>query len=384
MLHRNRVVRLPAAHPNLGGGRCAVELAANKHTLNSPEASLRKLPPATSFEILAHLHTNLFSLPYHASDTRSPSIYLTGSVNQSSLRIKATSLPDDQNKSSRNMEADEVSVSTFCSITGASPDVAKGFLSLSGSDVERAIELFFENPDLAPNLQSGLSSNQLPGATGASTSVGRQDSSGVIHIDSDDDNDIMHIDDDDDDDADDGRASAAQAAALAQEEEDAAMAKRLQEELYQDNQGGPGAGGMMGDEGVRAPIARTTETLVAPDPAWAGTDDSHVDSAILDQLRRRRMPPGRFLFRHVYFTQRSDRMIFSSSIRRSFLATDMGGFIRINRTGRRGRKPRPTSGRLVQTALRYHRAWAIVGRCSLARQRRQEVDHGQPAGHERL
>lgn len=199
------------------------------------------------------------------------------------------------------MEADSESVSTFCSITGASADVASGFLSLSGNDVSRAIELFFENPDLAPNVQSGLTettSAPPPVAGGRpSTTAGRQDASGVIHIDSDDDNDdddnFMQIDDNSDND--DGRVAAAQAAAIAQEEEDAAMAKRLQEELYQDNQGGAGgSGNPFAEEDVRAPIARTTETLIAPGPAWAGSDDSHADSAILDQLRRRRMPPGGF------------------------------------------------------------------------------------------
>ncbi|CAI6013835.1 unnamed protein product [Clonostachys chloroleuca] len=187
------------------------------------------------------------------------------------------------------MEAEEA-ISTFAGITGASPEVAQGFLALTGNNVERAIELFFENPDLVSNVQSGVSGNPPPVPTSTRPNIGRQDSTGVIHIDSDEDDVMDLVDDDDDDDRGHGRQAAIRTAALAQEEEDAAMAKRLQEELY----GGPGSGSGSGTgEDVRAPIARTTETLVAPDLSWA--PDDGMESAILSQLRqqrqRRRGPP---------------------------------------------------------------------------------------------
>ncbi|KJZ80113.1 hypothetical protein HIM_00827 [Hirsutella minnesotensis 3608] len=179
-------------------------------------------------------------------------------------------------------------ISDFVSITGATADVAQGFLQLAGGNFENAVGLFFENPDLVSGVGAGVAGNadseSRPAASSAGRpNIGRQDSSGVIHI-SDDEDDFMNVDDDGHDS--DG-AVAAQAAALAQEEEDAAMAKRLQEELYQGGQGS-GAGDA---EDVRAPIARTTETLVAPDPSWAGDDD--VGSAFLEQMRRRRPPPPR-------------------------------------------------------------------------------------------
>ncbi|PCD44435.1 hypothetical protein AU210_003512 [Fusarium oxysporum f. sp. radicis-cucumerinum] len=157
-------------------------------------------------------------------------------------------------------------ISTFMSITGTSTDVARSFLEMTAGNFERAIGLFFENPDLV------------------------SDSAGVIHIDSDDDQD-MQLEDFSDNDDDNERAVAAQAAALAQEEEDMAMAKRLQEELYQGNQGS-GSGGNPDD--VRAPIARTTETLVAP--GWGGGEhDDGMEAAFLEELRRRRRanPPNR-------------------------------------------------------------------------------------------
>lgn len=178
-------------------------------------------------------------------------------------------------------------ISNFAAISGASPEVARSFLEMTNGDLERAIELFFENPDLATGVGAGLSnaaastSRPQPAPT---SNIGRRDSAGVIHIDSDDDDD-MQLDEDSDPDVENDQAAAVQAAALAQEEEDAAMAKRLQEELYSENHG-PG----VGQDDVRAPIARTTETLVAP--GWGGADEG-MENAILEQLRRRRQqqPP---------------------------------------------------------------------------------------------
>lgn len=216
-------------------------------------------------------------------------------------------------------------ISTFSGITGASPEVAQGFLSLTGNDVERAIELFFENPELASSVQTGVPASAPPASAPSRSNIAREDSRGIIHIDSDDD-DVMQLSDDDVDRDDDDRATAAQAAALAQEEEDAAMAKRLQEELYGENPGsgsGAGAGaGLMGDDDVRAPIARTTETLVAPDPSWAGGGGDDFNSAFLNQLRSRRGPP-----RKLSWVVRPESLLtnaFSySSIWRSVFSADM-------------------------------------------------------------
>lgn len=191
------------------------------------------------------------------------------------------------------MDVDEENISNFAGITGSSTDVARGFLQIAGGDLERAVALFFENPELVSGMSAGLSGTggssssrpsaaTAPAAASSSRSrrdASREDSSGVIHIPSDDDDDIDFHDADsgaDDNDQNDGHA-AALAANYAQEDEDAAMARRLQEELYQ--QGGPGA-----ESEVRAPIARTTETLVGPEAGW-GPDD---DAAFLESLRRRR------------------------------------------------------------------------------------------------
>lgn len=173
-------------------------------------------------------------------------------------------------------------------VTGTTAeDVARSYLEISGGDPMQAIQLFFENPELQASLtaptttSTGPSSSSRPAAaTAADTTnsrsrstrrAGREDAHGVIHIDSDDEPDIPMTDDEDDD---------IQAVArTAQEEEDAAMARRLQEEMYGENPGST--------DGVRAPIARRTETLAAPDPSWSLEDDR--ESAVLEQLRRRRM-----------------------------------------------------------------------------------------------
>ncbi|KAG5983385.1 hypothetical protein E4U55_000061 [Claviceps digitariae] len=186
-------------------------------------------------------------------------------------------------------------ISTFVAITGATPEVGRGFIQLANGDFERAVGLYFENPELASGVgaevssESAASTSANPRSAGARRSnLGREDASGVIHI-SDDDNDAMMSDETDVDSDDEGqRAAVQQAAAMAQEEEDAAMAKRLQEELYS---GGPG--GRTGLDDVRAPIARTTETLVAPDPNWDGSADEATTQRLLEQLRSRRHPPAR-------------------------------------------------------------------------------------------
>ncbi|KAI8957574.1 hypothetical protein F5Y11DRAFT_339185 [Daldinia sp. FL1419] len=171
----------------------------------------------------------------------------------------------------------------FMAITGISAEhVARGYLEISGGDPMQAIQLFYENPELQASFnQPGASTStsaRQPTSSSASRSqalTGREDASGVIHIDSDDDdvnmgNNDFDIPDDEDD--------VTAIARSAQEEEDAAMARRLQEEMYSENHGSV--------DGVRAPIAQTTEMLAAPDPSW-GVEEER-EAAVAEQLRRRR------------------------------------------------------------------------------------------------
>lgn len=157
---------------------------------------------------------------------------------------------------------DEESVVNFCSITSCDPDKAAQYLRLTDGNFEQAIQLFFDAPGLdvapsAPAQPAAASSAQNP-----------------IHIDSDDDMDFEPAHQD----------TAAPAQTQHGIEDDEAMARRLQEEMY----GGGGAGGAGTDE-VRAPMQRTTETLVGPGSNWGPAgDDDDIDALVQEQLARRR------------------------------------------------------------------------------------------------
>lgn len=201
--------------------------------------------------------------------------------------------------------ADEALASVMA-FTGATEPVARHLLQLSDNDTMQACQLFFEQPDIVSSLNAASSSTGAPSVPASDNTprprpVGREDAQGVIHIDDSDDEDV--------DDVEMGgtpgnhgdfeASGAAAVARSAQEDEDAAMARRLQEELYGGAGGAGGAGGSagLGDDDVRAPIGRTTETLVAPEFGGLGggmlgpvgdEDDEAGAQAFLEEMRRRR------------------------------------------------------------------------------------------------
>lgn len=186
-------------------------------------------------------------------------------------------------------------VDVFVSFTGATPDVARRYLGMTENNTEQAIQLFFDSPDLASSVSQGpqTSAPPIPTATHPqrAASGSRQDGRDVVHIDSDEED--MDVDDDE------HAASRAQAVGRAADyEDDEAIARRMQEELYA---GGDAAGGYDAD-GIRAPMARTTETLVGgPGGDWAPDD---MNAAILQQMRARQQPratTGKFLTKAAYF-----------------------------------------------------------------------------------
>lgn len=202
---------------------------------------------------------------------------------------------------------DDETVGQFISITNSSTERAQQYLGLTDGNIEQAIELFFANDgaDLgiatstspaqtlhAPTAHAHpISPQEIPAA---SSRQGYQDASGIVHIDSDEEysEDEPHI-----------IESRPRNLRPAQEvsarsippvsqpnsrlDDDEAMARRLQEELY--------AGGDMSSgtdmDGVRAPIARTRETLVGPG-GYDMEDDDERNAAVLEQLRARRRGPG--------------------------------------------------------------------------------------------
>ncbi|GAQ46832.1 hypothetical protein AtubIFM55763_005874 [Aspergillus tubingensis] len=161
------------------------------------------------------------------------------------------------------MESDVVA--QFTEITGSKPELATQYLQLTDFNIEQAVQLFFENGG-APLTDDPLPSASTPQQ--ASHAGGYGNESGVVNIDSDDDVTI-----------DESRSAPRNHGAMF--EDDAAMARRLQEEMY---------GGGDAEENVRAPMARTTETLVGPE---ADFDDGDMHASILGQLRARQQRNNR-------------------------------------------------------------------------------------------
>lgn len=154
-------------------------------------------------------------------------------------------------------------IAQFTAITDASPERAQQYLTLSDNNIERAIQLFFDNngADMGATMPS-----QRPSSAPRAGRGYRENEDGTVTIDSDDEDIPMDVDD-------------PHAGNYNPMEDDEAMARRLQEEAY----GSGGAGG--GFEEIRAPMARTTETLVGPDADWGGPDD--MRAAVAEQMMAR-------------------------------------------------------------------------------------------------
>lgn len=169
-------------------------------------------------------------------------------------------------------------VESFRTFTGASAEVARRYLSFTENDPEQAVQLYFDSPDLASGADAQSPAPAIPTSTRPpprASTIGREDESGVVHLDSEDE----EMDDDSDTDL----ARAAALSRAADVEDDEAMARRIQEEFYA---GGDTSGDVDAD-GVRAPIARRTETLVGgpDDDSYGGTD--FINEAVQQQMRAR-------------------------------------------------------------------------------------------------
>lgn len=182
-------------------------------------------------------------------------------------------------------------VSTFMAFTSGTTEQAQRFLQLTDGNVEQAVELFFSNPDLGASAPAGASTTAPPAQSNRDA---------PISIDDDDDIDL------DDDDVQETGSRPAQRSGGASMEDDEAMARRLQEEMY-GGAGGSRAPGGFDEEGVRAPMARTTETLVGPGSSDWRSDPGEMNAAIAQQLfnrQNRGAQPG-------IFNQREERSIWN-------------------------------------------------------------------------
>jgi hypothetical protein len=198
----------------------------------------------------------------------------------------------------------------FVSITGCTPQKAEQYLRLTDYNLEQAVPLYFDSGGIDLEGQETTSASTATSAAPRPPappslrpqqtvgSHGYADEDGVVHLDSDDD-----MDDGDDPeiigwnqtqqqqaDATLGHRTPANAtpppvrgASEGQAvESDEAMARRLQEELY----AGGDLDGVVDADGVRAPIARTRETLVGPGTDW-GPSDPGMRENVMAQMRAR-------------------------------------------------------------------------------------------------
>lgn len=190
---------------------------------------------------------------------------------------------------------EDAAVAQFTEITGSSADLATQYLQLTDYNLQTAMQLYFENG----GAEVGPAASETPSAAAApppppqsSRPPGYEDDAGVVHIDSDDatsEPEITGYSAGRSGSASRDRSGAADGSSGSRlYEDDAAMARRLQEELYAGggNAQAPQAPAEYDEEGVRAPMARTTETLVGPG-AVGFDDDDDMSSAVMRQLQAR-------------------------------------------------------------------------------------------------
>ncbi|KAI9792088.1 MAG: hypothetical protein M1816_003070 [Peltula sp. TS41687] len=197
-------------------------------------------------------------------------------------------------------------VAQFVSITNSSPQVAEQYLRLSDGHLEQAMQLFFESGGIDLVEQDTAAAEYHTQPSAARSSPPRQRSSGhagpapIVRIDSDEE-----LSDDDGPQVTGWRqrdqprlgndipsrnfGHATPPTRHLDTEDDEAIARRMQEELYagQDNSGG-----------VRAPLARTTETLVGPGADWGNDGEDAMAAAIQAQMaaQRTRIPARAGIF----------------------------------------------------------------------------------------
>ncbi|KAI9717548.1 MAG: hypothetical protein M1812_004689 [Candelaria pacifica] len=204
-------------------------------------------------------------------------------------------------------------VSQFTTITGASPQRAEQYLRLTDGNLQQAVQLYFDSdgvdlegqdPPAEPATSQPISvPAEPPARTQRVRSAGFEDETGLVHLDSDEE-----ISDDNDPQTTGHQRGAAQVAgrtggtsqvpaapplsaggAGRSTEDDEAMARRMQEEMY----AGGDMGGALDADGVRAPMGRTTETLVGPGANY-GESPEDMRAAIAEQmLARQRRNIGR-------------------------------------------------------------------------------------------
>lgn len=206
---------------------------------------------------------------------------------------------------------DDDGLENFTSITGTTHDRAQQYLTLTDGNLEQAIELFYAND--GADLGGAISPTPAQQPAQAPSQQDLSNRPSRRRQPSEDTGEIVHLDSGSDIEASDdelqitgarprqqptngAHSSSTRTPATSMPpiggyetvDEDEAMARRLQEEYY----GSTGTGGDFDVEGIRAPIARTTETLVGPE-SFDVNDESQMRAAVLEQMRARHQPRPR-------------------------------------------------------------------------------------------
>lgn len=164
---------------------------------------------------------------------------------------------------------DEETIAQFQGITSADTRRATQYLTITEGNLEQAIQLYFESDgaDLGGTV-GGAGESTIPSQPANPTE--RE----VISIDSDEEN-------------------AGTGGAPVSVEDDEAMARRLQNEMYSATRHAQSPD----VEGVRAPMARTTQTLVGDDGDWRD-DPQSMNSAVFQQMLNRETRRGKVARTH--------------------------------------------------------------------------------------
>ncbi|TKA49308.1 hypothetical protein B0A49_13080 [Cryomyces minteri] len=206
---------------------------------------------------------------------------------------------------------DDDLISQFSAITSADVSRAQQYLTLTEGNLEQAIQLYFDSDgmDMGASVpqapQTSASHHQQPSQRTARPQTYAEDEDGVVQLDSDNESDLEM-----DNPTAQARLSQSNArtvqppyapatAATGVMEDDETMARRLQEEMY----GGGNMAGGSDPDAVRAPMSRTTETLVGPNADWRN-DPNEMRAAIAEQMLARQQQRGQGGGRPGIFNQR--------------------------------------------------------------------------------
>jgi UBX domain-containing protein 7 len=188
----------------------------------------------------------------------------------------------------------DAAIAQIVTITSASPERAAQYLQLADGDLDSAVMLYFDSNGADPTV--GPSSSYSEPQPPTSSRPGRTgDAQDPIEVDDgtiSDDNDPEIT----------GFRKVARPGETAQPhnrgttfDADAEFARRLQEEMY----GGAGGQGPAGEEEIRAPIARQSETLLGPGANVGPMDDRELPAHLMesmDRMQNRRGHQGEYSF----------------------------------------------------------------------------------------